>query len=96
MFIASGSISTIPPLNILVVHPAAIYASRVPYGTVNVQEDEMLPNALEPNAKGSSISDITEVRLRQYSNADSLMLVTLLGMVTEVRPEHSQYLQVAK
>ena len=37
---------------------------------------------------------VTEVRLEQRENAYSPMLVTLLGMVTEVRLVHSSYLQI--
>ena len=37
--------------------------------------------------KGSSICETTEVRLEQPKNAPTSMVVTLFGIVTEVRPE---------
>ena len=37
--------STMPPLNTSSVQPAAMYASLVPYGTVNVHVEAMLLNA---------------------------------------------------
>lgn len=52
--------STIPPLNTLSVHPAAMYALFFPYGIVNLQEEEIPENAPVLKAKGVSISEVTE------------------------------------
>ena len=85
-----SSTSFIPPLNTSSVHPAAMYASFLPAGTIRTHSSEMpLKVWLPPNANGCSIRESTVVKPEQFSNAPLPMLVTLFGIVMVVRPEHS-------
>ena len=63
-----------------------MYASRVPAGTVKVHVEAILLKADEPKTKGFSISEITDVKPRQFEKARAPMVVTLLGMVADVNP----------
>ena len=55
---------------------------------VKVQVDGISEKASEPKAKGSTISDTTDVSPLQPEKARLPMVVTLLGMVTDVNPSH--------
>ena len=66
----------------------ALYFSIVPLGTYSVTFWYMLLSLkIEDTLKGLTICDTKEVRLEQPENAYFPILVTLLGMVMEVRPE---------
>ena len=67
----------------------ALYLLIVPFGTYNVALLKVfLLNVSYPILNGFVISEIT-VEIFAPANAPSPILVTLLGMVTEVRPEQS-------
>ena len=63
------------------------YADLLPVGTLRVQVDLLTPeNTLFVMVTGVSFLHVNEVRLVQFEKASLLMLVTLLGIVTEVSP----------
>ena len=67
---------------------AALYASRVPFGTVNTELEEMLSNADEPNVGGVVGRRMIPVKTLQPWKAEEPMLVTLLSIVTLVSLVH--------
>ena len=77
-------------------HPAvSLYLSMVPTGTYSVALSKVLVlkqgfvEAIPSITNGSLINDTTSFKLSQPENALSPMLVTLPGMITEVKPLQS-------
>ena len=64
-----------------------MYVSAVPYGTISLQDDEILEKARVPKAKGSSISETTEARLLHPEKEEFPTYVIPLGIVIEVKFE---------
>ena len=75
----------IPPLKISSVHPAAIYALRVPVGIVRTQLSEIPLNGLRSSSKGFSIFDTTWVKFLQKPKTPNSIPVTLEGIVIDVK-----------
>lgn len=67
---------------------AALYASRVPFGTVMTASEEMLSNADEPNVGGVVGRRMIPAKTLQPWKAEEPMLVTLLSIVTLVSLVH--------
>ena len=82
--------SKIPPLKTYSFHPAAIYLSRLPWGTIRMQLSDISMNALSPSSLkscgGFGVLEITFARLLQSVNTSNPRYLTLDGMVTDVRP----------
>ena len=64
---------------------AALYASTHPHGTYTGIDFETPLKADEPIVGGVAASHVMELKAKQPEKASSPMLVTLFGMVIEVR-----------
>ena len=68
---------------------ACLYASAHPFGTWRVHNNLLMSlNAFSLQVGGVVAREVMSVMLLQPSNADLPIVVTLLGMVTEVRLLH--------